>query len=385
MNDLKRIVVLPSEPIEEYLKLGTTYEQMEQYFNPGGYFDEVYCLSLWGKDIKKIGKVTYVKCRPYNLSRIVKKIGPLVVRAYGGYISSDLAQIGRVRNIPIVTSIHDRRPSFIFKSVGYSDYLICMSNVVKESVLKQVEFDKKKIWILPNRIDEELMKKTSDDVMNKLFESQYGTGKHILHVGRKTEEKNLDTLIRALPLLARDVSVIFVGQGDCEIYKQLAQKLNVSERVFFEQAIEHQKLPALYSWCDCFCVPSRDEGFGMVFIEAAACEAAIVTSNISPMNEYLTSGKDAILVDDYNNPEAVADALNIVLDNKVDVERMKRNARKVALKFTQKEIDSHEADIYKTIIEQKPEYKKMPWIEITKLKLKYEKRLLRSFLLRYKK
>ena len=44
------------------------------------------------------------------------------------------------------------------------------------------------------------------------------------------------------------------------------------------------------------CVPSRGEGFGIVFIEAAACGSVIVTSDIAPMNEFLTNGVNAIFV-----------------------------------------------------------------------------------------
>ena len=38
---MKKLVCFPSDPIDAYIKKGMTYEYLEEYFNPGGYFDEV--------------------------------------------------------------------------------------------------------------------------------------------------------------------------------------------------------------------------------------------------------------------------------------------------------------------------------------------------------
>ena len=67
----------------------------------------------------------------------------------------------------------------------------------------------------------------------------------------------------------------------------------MSKRCFWIESVKNSELPVWYSWCDCFCVPSRWEGFGLVFIEAAACGSAIVTSDIAPMTEYFTNDKSA--------------------------------------------------------------------------------------------
>lgn len=98
------------------------------------------------------------------------------------------------------------------------------------------------------------------------------------------------------------------------------------------------------------CVPSRWEGFGIVFIEAASCEAAIVTSNIAPMNEYLENGKNAVLVDEYENPKEIADAVKLACEKTDEVKRMCKAARNVGLRFSKEKVDEMECDIYSRII-----------------------------------
>ena len=99
-----------------------------------------------------------------------------------------------------------------------------------------------------------------------------------------------------------------IGLGDIEKYQAIAEMSGVGDRCFWVGAVKNTELPLWYSWCDCMCTPSRWEGFGIVFIEAAACGAAIVTSDIGPMNEYLTP-ESACLVEDFENPSALAVAI----------------------------------------------------------------------------
>ena len=184
----------------------------------------------------------------------------------------------------------------------------------------------------------------------------------------------MDTLIKALQYLPKDVSAIFVGRGDFEPYRHLAKKYNVLERVFNVDHVKNVDLPVWYSWCDCFCTPSRWEGFGFVFIEAASCKASIITSDIGPMNEYLTNEKDSILVKEYENPLAIANAINYVLDNENEVKILKNNARLVGEHFSKEYVDSQEIAIYEEIIKAGVKSrKKLPFLKRKKLEWKYRK------------
>ncbi len=361
---MKKLVVFPSDPIEAYIEVGLTYDYLEDYYNPGGYFDEVYSLTVWGdREEYRRGKMTYIKCAAKEMHRKILEIKPDVIRAYGGYVASDLAQVAKEEGIPIVVSVHDTNPDLIHDSLKYADYIVCMAKAVKQAVLNKISFDDKKIWVMPNRIDENLMKKTIDKGFFSELEKRFPGKKHILHVGRKSEQKNLDTVIKSMKYLDEDTVAIFIGRGDVSPYEKLAKDIGVLDRCFFVESVKNNELPYWYSWCDCFCTPSRWEGFGFVFIEAAACEAPIITSNIGPMNEYLTDKQNAVLVDDYENPQEIAYAIKKVLSGGADIERMCNEARKVGLNFAKSKVDKQEISIYEEVMSHPIRSKRAPWIK----------------------
>ncbi len=70
---MKKLVFFPSDPIIAYINKGKSYEYLDGYYNPGGYFDEVYCLSPWGeKEREKIGNITYIRDNPCRYKKIIK-------------------------------------------------------------------------------------------------------------------------------------------------------------------------------------------------------------------------------------------------------------------------------------------------------------------------
>ena len=351
---MKKLVFFPSDPIQAYIDKGRNFEFLAEYYNPGKYFNEVICLSPWGeKKDEVIFGIRYIKASPYNFKSIIKKIKPDVIRGYGGYCCADWVSFNKVKDIPTVVSVHDTNSELIHDSLAYADAIICMSQAVKDAVITNVPNVTKNIWVMPNRIDTELYSKKYDSTifnnLNRRFPGKY----HILHIGRKTEQKNLDTVIKALKYLDNDTVTVFVGRGDTEKYKRLAIEEGVISRCYFVDCVKQEELPYWYSWCDCFCTPSRWEGFGYVFIEAAATETAIVTSDIAPMNEYLKDEVSAFLVKDYEDPKAIAQAVKRCLVEK-SISIMKKNARNVGLRFEKKNIDQQEIEIYKQVMEIKP-------------------------------
>lgn len=352
---MKKLVFFPSDPIEAYIAKGRSYDFLDDYYNPAGYFDEVYCLSPWGQRSEEtIGKIHYIKASPYKFKKIINRINPDVIRGYGGYCCADWISFNKVKGIPTVVSVHDTNPDLIHKSLEYADGIICMSQAVKDAVQKLVPNVTKNIWVMPNRIDLAIYKKKYDDKYFDKLNQQFPGKKHILHVGRKAEQKNLDTVIKALKYLDTDVVAVFVGRGDLTIYQKLAEEEGVASRCFWVDSVNSEELPLWYSWCDCFCTPSRWEGFGYVFIEAAACEAAVITSNIGPMNEYLNDKQNAILIDEYENPKVIANAITYALENNDDVKKMRTNAREVGLAFSKDKVDQQEISIYEKMFDIVP-------------------------------
>ncbi len=309
-------------------------------------FGDVFVLSPLEDGVRKAYGMTIVGVPEREFHRVLLDIRPDLVRAYGGYWPADLACRYRIPGVPVVVSIHDTDPSLLHRSVRDSDLVICVSMAVKRQVL-ELGTDPARIRLLPNRVDTSVFRPIKDSAATQHIDSRFPDGKHILHVGRLTHQKNVDTLLRALGLLPSDYSCVFIGSGDKDRYASQAQEIGVSDRCFWIDSVENSELPLWYSWCDCMCTPSRSEGFGIVFIEAAACGAGIVTSDIAPMNEYLTDDVSACLVANYENPRALAEAIRKVCEDDHYSRRISMGAVRAAQPFDRDLVEAAEAEIYR--------------------------------------
>jgi len=338
-----RLVVVPTDPIAAYERAG--YDWLERYYNPTGMFEEVFALSPLEQGERTAFGMTIRGVSSGEFSQALRAIRPHVVRAYGGHWPADLVCRHRLHKVPVVVSVHDKRRKLVYDAVRYADVVICVSKAV-EAQVHSVGANRKRIRVLPNRVDPGIFHPVTDKESLEAVAGRFPPGKHILHVGRKDPIKNLDTLVKAIALLSSEYSCVFVGRGDAAPYALLAEQLGVSSRCFWIESVTNSDLPAWYSWCDCFCLPSRSEAFPIVSIEAAACGAAIVTSDIGPMNEYLTHDVSACLVSDYENPRALSDAIRKVCENPDYREVLRTGAIKASTPFDRNVVDAAEAAIY---------------------------------------
>jgi glycosyltransferase involved in cell wall biosynthesis/SAM-dependent methyltransferase len=286
---------------------------------------------------------------PEQFAKRLRELEIDIVRAYGGYWACDLACQNKVEGVPVVVSVHDKRQSWLHSSIRNADYVLSVSNAVKKLLLSK-GVDSNRIYDFANRVDFQVFYPHSDDKLQVEFCARYPGEYRILHVGRKSQEKNLDTLIRALVELGCDYSCIFVGKEYDDTYRKLAEKCGVAQRCYFIESVPNAELATYYSFCDCTCIPSRWEGFGIVFIEALACEAAVVTSDIAPMNEYITDGVSGILVKDFESPAAVAEAVVQARTNHELRITIRSNARKAAEPFSKDKIDRLEVNLYRQFL-----------------------------------
>jgi phosphatidylinositol alpha-1,6-mannosyltransferase len=143
----------------------------------------------------------------------------------------------------------------------------------------------------------------------------------VVCVSRLVKRKGQDTLIEALPAIqARvpDARLLIVGGGpDEERLRERAASLG--DAVVFAGQVPEDDLPRYYAVGDVFAMPCRTrlgglevEGWGNVFIEAAACGRPVVVGDSGGARESLVDGETGILVDG-KRTEAVADAVASLL------------------------------------------------------------------------
>lgn len=350
---MKTLVVIPSDPIHSYEKKGTA-SWLKEYYNPQLYFDKVYVLSP-KETVKqeKYGLIILPIKSNKHYKILLKKIQPSLVRSYGGYWATDYAVLNKVKGIPVLASVHDSSLNMMHDSLKYADYIVCMSNIIKDILINSKKISKEKICVLGNRVNTDKFKKIAD-TETKYLRSQFPEGKIILHIGRRSEQKNIENVIASFKFLPKDYFLILIGQGRIDKYESLVSSLELKKRFFWIDSIKNEELPFWYSFVDVFCVPSRWEGFGLVFIEAGACGAKIVTSDIAPMNEFLINDHVMnFLVKDYENPREIADKILMAIRCE---ESNSNTVEYIKTRFEKKIIEAKEIEIYKKVINAKPNY-----------------------------
>ncbi|MBV1901045.1 MAG: glycosyltransferase family 4 protein [Kordiimonadaceae bacterium] len=144
------------------------------------------------------------------------------------------------------------------------------------------------------------------------------TEKPIVYVGRLSEEKGPDVLVRGIAFLEGEASVrqiIFVGDGPkrAEV-ESLARSLNVADKVTFVGGVSASEARQWIANAAVVVMPSRSEGVGMVSLEAMSIGTPVIATDVGGMSYSLNQGRAGCLVPP-ENPQALAQALSNVFSD----------------------------------------------------------------------
>jgi glycosyltransferase involved in cell wall biosynthesis len=153
----------------------------------------------------------------------------------------------------------------------------------------------------------------------------------VLTVAHLYPRKNIGVLLHAYARL-RAAGVPFqgwiVGDGPCRrVWERLRDDLSLRDRVEFLGTVSRRELADRYRRAAVFCLPSRQEGFGIVFLEAMAHARPIVAARAAAVPETVADGEVGILADP-NDPEAFAQALATLLEDRDLGRRMGQAGRR---------------------------------------------------------
>ncbi len=185
---------------------------------------------------------------------------------------------------------------------------------MRDDILRHFSIDPAKIVVLHNGIDPEVFHRVeARDALDRLGVG----GPYVLFVGRITEQKGIFHLLDAARLLPEGIHVVLCSAAadTPEIEERLRRA--VSERpnvLWVHQMAPIDVVTQLFSHAAVFACPSIYEPFGLINLEAMACETPVVASAVGGILEVVEDGKTGILVAP-GRPEELAAALRRILEN----------------------------------------------------------------------
>ena len=183
-----------------------------------------------------------------------------------------------------------------------ADALIAVSEETKEDVLTHFDVDPDKVKVIYNGIN--LQEYVVTEATSTLEE--YGIDQDkpfVLFVGRITRQKGIVHLVNAIKYIDPDTQIVLcAGAPDTpEIAKEMEDSVKAVKEVrdnviWIDIMLEKEQVIQLYSHANVFCCPSIYEPFGIINIEAMACETAVVASAVGGIKEVVVDGETGILV-----------------------------------------------------------------------------------------
>lgn len=123
----------------------------------------------------------------------------------------------------------------------------------------------------------------------------------VARLSKGDQYKGYDNVLTALSLIREeipDVHYILVGKGDDRFrVEELIRKLELSDCVTLTGFVPDEEISDYYNFCDVFVMPSKGEGFGIVYLEALACGKPTIGGNQDGAIDALCNGELGILLD----------------------------------------------------------------------------------------
>ncbi len=298
--------------------------------------------------IPKIGRSLYGMLYALSLYRIMRHMkgsfNPDLILCYWAYPDGFAnVLLARMLNIPVITGgrgcdINDAaayrsKRVMVSWTLRKSDRVFAVSEAMKSEMIK-LGCDSDRIKVIPNGLHGMFIsidKEKAQEITGINIKGYIG--RVILFCGRLSPEKGLDYLLRAAGLLKRkgiDYLLLLVGNGpENNRLQSLTSDLDLNNHVRFIGELDYQKIPALMSLADIFCLPSIREGWPNVVVEALGCGVPVVASRVGGVPEILTSPDYGTMVsaqDIVSLGDALYSALGRVWDKEKVVEAVRKRS-----------------------------------------------------------
>ena len=187
-------------------------------------------------------------------------------------------------------------------ALGMADAIIAVSGETKIDIERLFDVDPTRVHVIHNGIDlTEYRKVDSTEALKR-----HGIDPkepYLLFVGRITRQKGIVHLVRAIQYMDKDFQIVLcAGAPDTpEIAAEMKEAVESamkkrSDIIWIDEMVDRNAVTELYSHAAVFCCPSIYEPFGIINLEAMACETAVVASAVGGIKEVVVDGETGFLV-----------------------------------------------------------------------------------------
>jgi starch synthase len=254
-----------------------------------------------------------------DLAMAIDEVGAHVVHCHTWYTHLAGILVKQAYGIPLVITVHSLEPLRPWKREqlggGYdvstwvertalelADAVIAVSHGTREDVLRLFHVAPERVHVIHNGIDADFF---SPDPATDALE-RYGidrTVPYVLFVGRITRQKGIVHLVRAVGRLDPGIGVVLcAGQPDTlEIGREMEEAVAAARAmrqnvVWIPEMVSREAVRQLYSHAALFVCPSVYEPFGIINLEAMACERPVVATAVGGIPEVVVDGETGVLV-----------------------------------------------------------------------------------------
>ena len=230
--------------------------------------------------------------------------------------------------------------------------IIAISENTKKDVVERLGIPADRVTVIYDAADEPFCPCQDASRQTEVRARYRLPARYVLYVGNTMPHKNLPRLLQAMRRVCdrhEDVRLLLVGAPDRyrDAVVEQIRMLRMEPNVRFLGRVPESDLPLLYQMASVFVMPSLYEGFGLPLVEALACGAAVVTSNVTSLPEIVG---EAGLRFDPGDVEAMAEAIWQVLESPSVAESLRKAALARAALFSWRRCAEEHVRVYREVL-----------------------------------
>lgn len=305
--------------------------------------------------IKDVQLITLGKSNNYNpikifrIAKLLKRYDLVHVHLFPSLYFSALGKLLSFSNVPLLYTEHStqnrRRNSYVFRWLDrlfYKRYegIVTISTEVKLFLLQHLKISRLPVITIPNGVD--LMEFHNMDEIKKIDGTKTIS---LVQIARLTQEKDHETLLKAIPYVNHSVVLKIIGEGPLQgRLQQLAKMLEIENQVEFQGIQEN--IPEILNEAAIAILSSNHEGLSLSGLEAMASGTPLVASKVPGLTT-LVHGAGVLF--EHKDHLDLAEKINELIESPEYYKRVAQACLERSKKYSlEKMVDAHIA-LYKEL------------------------------------